>query len=112
MKIPFIYQRSEGTECLNGINWNRSWNTRLEIVIKLGRLYLYFRLRSNKVRGRRFVWSIDWSRKYIIGRCIEFEFDTMSLIINHQRISVEFLEDADWKKLQKIQQKIWRRENV
>lgn len=101
MKIPFVYRCAEGELLHQGINWRKDWASRFALIIYLWRFQFYFRLRSKNVGGKRVVWSIDYFRKYVIGRGIEFEFDTRSLRINGHRISVEFLEDVRWEELEK-----------
>lgn len=91
MKIPFVYQFTEGEASRTGINWRCDWASRLCVIIRFWRLIIYLRWRSANVGGKRFIWGTDWKRS--LTMCgVTLDFDLRAIRLNNTWISIDLLD--------------------
>lgn len=91
--MRFIHRVNEGDLLFPGINWTRDRSSKIRIVVKLWRLHIYYRLRSDLIIAkRRHIWDVSFERPMIFDG-LEYKFDCRCLAYKDCCISVEILQD-------------------
>lgn len=94
---------AEGTTAVNGLNWGWDRASQPRIALRLWRLMIYFRRRSNWImegnkeahntpKMKRIYWDVSWQHYFLMGG-LEYDFMTKRLVFNNRAISFQMLID-------------------